>query len=858
MQLFLIFILVSFAAENWEDSFSDVCRIDVKYCLKLKTSDGGWLKPKTEIMVLLKDPEIQTEIKSAAQKYGVSTTAIAGAIVAENSLNVGLKDQVQTWLASRLNITSLPGGKAFSFGLGQIKMPSAMSAEKYIADKEGRAPRTEKEMTTELSSPFGSIRTAAMILRQVQDDYKAVGFDIANQPEILTTLYNLGESEVRAKKAKDSGLAPQMNYFGLFVKKYAPDIDRYVAAVPPPTSPIQTTANPATSPNKELKSVADGIRKKRISASGSDPKSRATGGKSIAGPVVQNNQPSGRAQLKLAAAAMLDAAADNVVADSKQTEPIVDEKTNRVLATVISSPLPLTTAPFLCEKDDRPKERQNRYGQDVNSETKESGYGSPSGVAEAGQTFEELSRALDCKSVAWTLIKTQNGQIGWVGADQLESATESKLVSKANSCDDTAAQSECTDNLSKTLEKRFIAKGENGLLYLRPHGVQSQVGFEEIDARCGETSSRNESAPRVYAGSFGGGIGPSGAYYAGTPKVPFEKTGKDLIALNLKFANLADSELNRMAEKTQISKDQLLDAENAYNEAAFFLTTQKNMAESCTKSFTSEAVTCFDLNEKKLEEYATALNAIRYKNEPDYSDINKMRTLFDDGPFRKYEFKRQSIYLPPLDEAAKFDPGELQKRVRACERKISTKTKLDIGTSTSIFNSIARASNEGILKVAGPVAAFANLCESRLSLLNDADEDKNNPMPNSNKCNPENFFTEHTVFSKKIVSQIYQKDHYLFLVDLADVGNAILTNDIRDQLLGTQSSQYYSSYMTYCPNRTADFIEELLKDPCVKRVYVPTRYLSNKLNDLSPKVIFRRFEERDRFAVEVGGNECKK
>ena len=204
---FLLFLLSLFAfSQDWDAKFNEVCSRD-KFCSKLKATDGTWLRPKSEIIALLKDNDVQNEIKTAAAKYGVDPTAIAGAIMAENSLNVGVKDSVQTFLASKMGITSI-AGKNFSFGLGQIQLPATREAEEHIAKIEKRKPRGDDELRKEIADPMGSIRMAALIVRKVQDDYKAQGFDISKDPGVLTTLYNLGQSERRAAPPSDCSEAP--------------------------------------------------------------------------------------------------------------------------------------------------------------------------------------------------------------------------------------------------------------------------------------------------------------------------------------------------------------------------------------------------------------------------------------------------------------------------------------------------------------------------------------------------------------------------------------------------------------------------------------------------------------------------
>jgi hypothetical protein len=62
---------------------------------------------------------------------------------------------------------------------------------------------------------------------------------------------------------------------------------------------------------------------------------------------------------------------------------------------------------------------------------------------------------------------------------------------------------------------------------------------------------------------------------------------------------------------------------------------------------------------------------------------------------------------------------------------------------------------------------------------------------------------------------------------------------------------------SYCPNRTAEFIENLIKDnPCVAHVYIPSQWIVHKLRNYSSKVIYRTFDQGDRYLVEYGSSTC--
>ncbi|MBC7421725.1 MAG: hypothetical protein H7328_13430 [Bdellovibrio sp.] len=59
MRILILFAISFFAAANdWDAKFVEVCRRD-HFRARLKSSDGTWLKPKSEILALLKDADVQ-------------------------------------------------------------------------------------------------------------------------------------------------------------------------------------------------------------------------------------------------------------------------------------------------------------------------------------------------------------------------------------------------------------------------------------------------------------------------------------------------------------------------------------------------------------------------------------------------------------------------------------------------------------------------------------------------------------------------------------------------------------------------------------------------------------------------------
>ena len=210
-------------AQDWETKYKDLCSYDHKWCGKVKNSDGTWVKPKKEILKLLQT--LEPVIREQATKLNVDPKAIAGSILAENSLNVGVSDDVQDFLvkvgiASNGNIL----GKKFTFGLGQLNFDVARSAENYMAKIENRKAMTDKELSDALLIPEKAIYYVGAVIRETQDIYKKHGFDISDKPDILATLYNLGKPESKAIDAKKNNRLPRVNYFGFFIAKNDSDL----------------------------------------------------------------------------------------------------------------------------------------------------------------------------------------------------------------------------------------------------------------------------------------------------------------------------------------------------------------------------------------------------------------------------------------------------------------------------------------------------------------------------------------------------------------------------------------------------------------------------------------------------------
>lgn len=211
--------------EHWNTRYKDVCGDDGRnqFCNRLKNNDGSWVAPKNSLVELLKISK--PKIDEVAKKFDLDPRHIVAPILVENSLNVQVDDEIQNFLvgAGVLKKAEI-FGKPFSIGIGQLNLSAALEVEPLAAKIEGRLERTQQEIASALLTPEGTFVYAAAIAKNVIDVYEKYGYDIADKPEIVATLYNIGKYEERAKKAKEEGREPTPNYFGFFAEKYSDTI----------------------------------------------------------------------------------------------------------------------------------------------------------------------------------------------------------------------------------------------------------------------------------------------------------------------------------------------------------------------------------------------------------------------------------------------------------------------------------------------------------------------------------------------------------------------------------------------------------------------------------------------------------
>lgn len=941
----LLLLPIAQAAPDWEKALKDICSFD-QFCERLKTSDGAWVKPRNELLAVIKSPAMNAEIHRVAKLYNIDPVMIAGAIIAENTMNVSMKDTAQTWLAANMGITGV-GKKKFSYGFGQINDQAAIEAEAHVAKIEGRKPKSMEEIREEILDPTKCVRLVGAIVRQVQDDYKEQGFDISKDVGVSTTLYNLGRSKEKAAQAKRAGTVPKSNYFGFFVSKYISEVKAAVG------SPVVTPpANLATVKPEVV--VSEGVVQ-------------------TVAPAATTGLPSGRKPSATKA---------------KEKRPAVAVPTEQV--DVITKTLPLVSSPPLCRTTD---DERGRMGSEQGANT--GAYGAPVGVIEKNQSFRVLSRALDCETTTWRLIETESGQTGWIKEAVLES-NQAKHVRPLNaaSCKaDSSGAATCSEALQAKLGAKSIGADSN-LIFVSPVGPKmpadgdKTVSFDTEDFRCrdrtGDLDDRRQSynrpqysrpampqlsladvvkenrerAAAMKMQMAAQASANQGDAQDSTPPLaaPEEMlTGVDVYKANIRFY---DKEIARIASKLKIPVADLDTIANPYQELTQTLIRSRRQNADCVSLANSETPRDCGLY-PVTKEVRDVLKKINLESTPDINEAMAVNRDLRDAEYRGYDRIQLAVgraqgyrtsrdseipyanYVPLDEELATRTPEEIRKAMASCHSQVSeikanalrdaeaakelffacqndpakcddwknskwskksqrggiggvgfggvyygnsqpiyqTRSGANVGgfgiyeeDPEPFFKAAQIATDEQIKAHSADFISFARFCHARLNLYSDK-----SPRGDSIDCAiaPEFMNIVNGRFARAIVAKTYQNDPGSLVGELMSgipsfIKPAVVKEILGDEFVPKPTPPPMPQQVTqardreepmgppnYCPNKTVEFIEELLKEnECIKHVYVPTRFLSGKLSPTDQRVIYRKFETNDRFAIEVGSERC--
>lgn len=198
-----------------------------KHTKKLKNWRGNWVEPDENTSKIIK--EYRDLILEVADIYQVKPEAIAGAILAEHTLNYDLFDDIQNGFANMVGIETADKiilksfNRHATFGFAQVNVNMSGYVQNVMKDVE---PELEFDYKKEIKTLSGSVRIIAAIMRGDQKMYMRYDIDISESPGIAVTVFNLGRAHLRAKETWEEKRDPGHNYMGLFVLKYMDHIQQ--------------------------------------------------------------------------------------------------------------------------------------------------------------------------------------------------------------------------------------------------------------------------------------------------------------------------------------------------------------------------------------------------------------------------------------------------------------------------------------------------------------------------------------------------------------------------------------------------------------------------------------------------------
>ena len=872
---------------DWDQRYKDLCAYD-SWCQNLKNNDGSIKQPKKEVLEAVR--AVQEEIRKAAKDFGVDPRAVAGAIVAENSLNVQISDAVQDFLVKyKIAPKGEILGKKFTFGWGQLNLPAAKEAEVLMAKVEGRKMRSDTEISEELLKPASAVRYVAAVMRKVQDDYAKEGIDISKKPEILATLYNLGKSESKAVQTRVSGRDPRVNYFGYFVQRYNGQIEGAVGYSAPATAVASAAGAVAASASGDKPSKAGKATK-------SDPASAAT----LTGAVSATN---GAREVKVNPA--FDGANRKVsgnkeassrpedAAGTRTPAKSLEKSGPKALTSVLSAPIELAAAPPTCSTMGAGKSgEQRRYDTVVH-------YASL-GIVEAGKRIEVLSPGLGCGLEPWSLVRTETGAIGWGRTSVLEekSRREMRPVVSCAASGDPACESRIKEALGKdedwTRKSRStragmevpLSSGGGKIDIKRPQpecvGARREADKKAISvarsapvpapsgfpAGAGSASGMTSRyTPSSMSGGGFSGYGMSGGMGA-TSTSPMKIFSKDEVREILTEIDLVQQKqlasLNAGRAKEGLPPvPQWNHVDNPYSTVNFGLNGLVINLRNCVKN--SEAQAC-------AGDRADIVRAFDYKvtGVPGYSELKAMSMGFG-GAAMKVSVMNVN---PSTDEEKKKLVDSLLKPLASCETAahgLPGSSKAVQAFKDALVAATPNIGNAGFIDYARQMVTSAvDQCRTYSELLEESPkrrgmtlvspcsqltDESESPFGSGMGMAYGNNLASFGQMARAALSKPSDRDDYLM-----DILNGTLqTGNIGWMSRPVPAGTGFVSTDAGCgydPMETAQVVSQVLKNPCVKAVLVPDPWLVKRFQDESKKVVYRPFLEEDHLVIETGGFGC--
>lgn len=862
-----------FSKADTEGDYRTLCSYDKKWCGKLKNSDGTWVKPKKEIVLLLK--ELGPTIQKNAASLGVDPQAVAGAIMAENSLNVSISDDVQDLLV-KIGVANKGEilGKKFTYGLGQLNFEAAREAENYVANLENRSPISDRALSDALLIPERAIYYVAAVLRKCQDDYKKQGIDIAGKPEILTTLYNLGHSDTKSVELKNAGSTPRPNYFGFFVKQYKNELS------------FLAKAAPVVVPEKVV------ISKKEAAPLGP-----------VKAPAAVIKAPVETRKLKLA----------------------------------FNKSMPIYTAPPTCDIKNEygATDLKNKYSSMkafsvVAIADKEKSFQVIAPSIDCESNTWELIK-LSTGEIGWikkddldkTTSKILIAEPKCVSKIDLQCSAQIKEQLKKQVLTESTNRSEIFLS-PKSNSKKTAFKNPDWQ-------CREKVETEEDNSPYGSSYSNIPSGNSSGNGGISGGFGTSGGGFYGNPA---NTTAKKIGAPKNSDADLAAaiSKIDQKILEIETNfKAPINDPRNPM--ASIPLPMFKENIKKCVNKQLYKLDNC-QLDLGQIDKLLAQIDSKKRPGKDELGLLNYNLSVMPMGlPVMAMDAYKQMLKNSPfgmmmgngmgyssfgwpgmggLDSQYAFREGdetlwklediseamnECNTALIALQDKITNDVSLEpndkqmmIGGVQALL-AIANASKEGAELISkmtpdkkaetwketqGEFVQSAKLCLAIDDLFN-LKIKKNNEQPTLRNYNC--FYQNLTVLENGptlMLKELVNESMYTGMgLSMLAAQSQLAFNAFKMISLGLVPSMggagtyptagntagnmpAYEAPASYCPNKTAEMIEEMVKNnPCISKVYLPDKWLINRLNELGDKVVYKPFADDDRFSVEVEKTQCK-
>lgn len=770
--------------------------------------------------------------------------------MAENSLNVSVTDDVENLLV-KIGVANKGEilGKKFTYGLGQLNFNVAREAENYVAKLEGREPVSDSVLTEAILIPEKSIYYIAAVLRKSQDDYKKQGIDIADKPEILTTLYNLGKTETRAAELKTMGTSPKPNYFGFFVKRYQYELS-FLQNAPEKKSKIDTQISSKiqvlTPQNKE----ASETKHLKLAFTKNMPLYSAP-------PTCGKGNDYGATNLQNKYDSMKTFAVAAIAEKEKSFQmiaPSIDCEANTWELIKLSSgetgwikkdDLDKTTSKILiaenrcapkvdlkCSESLRKQIKDNLI--DGSSKQTNEIYLSPFSNGKKASfniaDWECISAKKDLPAPSGTALSAPSGGGMIGGSGFYGSAAATAPVIKIGKATNT--ENSLKDVISKIDQKK-----------------------KEIED--------------YYKAGITDPINPYSSVPLGYLKDGIQKcANKQIYKLNNCQLDLSqvDKLLSAIELGSKISQDDI--AHLIYNmmsipQGAPYVT--KDAYLKITKSNTLN----YGMGGMYAGSYPGSFVDSQYAFREEDEALWKMEDV-------ERALKECTLSLDEVEKkevvSGKFDANQLT-LIKNYLGEIKSTVLEKALEGLAVLKSKPDSDREKLWKLAqGEFVQTSKICLSLKDTF-DLETPKNYDLPSFRNYNC--YFRNLNVLENGQVLMLKS-----FVKEMMLTPNSMAMLQIQFQsafnpykmtalglvqppqfgFLGSGSSvqPQIEERPSYCPNKTAEMIEELVKNnPCVEKIYVPDKWLLNRLNELGDKVIFKPFAEDDRFSIDVEKTSCK-